>query len=271
MTVSGRWQLHPLHLYLVRTALRLEDLTLPLEGPSYGQNSEQVSQIAKREFPTMETLGIIKGGEIAPGLRQALEVLTKPYLWLDSVWFPDMEVNVSWRSIAAFAEDNRIILGVQTPGEDERYGGMLTVEVHEKVPMSQVILPTLPPAPPGKRGAARVPASSFSPHGTESEDSFLQASGTSGPASSGDRQLALYRAIGAARHVRGGQFAANMRDRNGIVKRSSIVRWFDNEQPDGRYLDHNERGNTGEQMYMLTPADAGLIGKRLDALTASVR
>ncbi len=68
-----------------------------------------------------------------------------------------------------------------------------------------------------------------------------------------------------------GQLAANLRDRNGRVNRSQVVRWFDNAEPDGRYLDHNERGDTGERLYGLTPADAHVLGTKIEELVTTVR
>ena len=49
-----------------------------------------------------------------------------------------------------------------------------------------------------------------------------------------------------------------------------MVRWFDNAEPDGRYLDRTERGSTGEQMFVLTPADAVQIRSGIDRLIAAV-
>lgn len=274
MAVLGRWQLHPLHLYLVRSYLKLDDLTLPLEGPSYGATTEQVGQIAKREMPTMERLGIILNNEIQPQLTEALKVLVKPYLWVDSLWFPEFGGDAAWRTVAAVTEGNKIVLGVQTPGETDTYGGMLTVEVHQNVQLPQVLLPTLPPAPPGNRGAVKVPESSFRPQKQADEDveqdGFMERA-TPSKGSSGDRQMATYNEIGDAPHVRVGQLAANMRDTNGRVTRSSILRWFDNVEPDGRYLTDTERSNTGEQLYAITPADSRLIHNKIDGLIAAVR
>lgn len=273
MAVLGRWQLHPLHLYLVRSYLRLDDLTLPLEGSAYGSTYEQLGDIGRREQSTMEKLGIVADDEIEPRLADALQVLTKPYLWVDSMWFPQFGGEAAWRAVAAVTEGSRIVLGVQGPGEDDRFGGILTVEVHEKVSLPQVLLPTLPPAPPGNRGAARVPAGSLQPEqmpeDTEHE-SLLQSGRAHRPRSTGDQQVALYRAIGEAPHVRLGQLAANLRDPHGRVRRSQVLRWFDNEEPDGRYLNHSERGSTGETMFMLTPADARLIASTVDGLVKSV-
>jgi hypothetical protein len=273
VAVVGRWQLHPLHLYLVRTYLQLDDLTLPLDSPAFGSTLDQVGELARREAPTMESLGILVDDEVQPGLEKALRVLTKPFLWLDSLWFPSLERNFMWRTVAVLAEEDRIVLGVQTPGESEGRGGMLTVEVHEKAPLSQVIMPTLPPAPPGRHSAITVPASSFrqaQPAEEEDTNSFMLRTG-SRHQSSGDRQLAAYKAIGAAQHVRGGQIAANLRQPHGTVTRSTILKWFDNAEPDGRYLDHNERGRTGEQVYMITPVDGGQLRSKVDELIKEVR
>ncbi|WP_310278265.1 ESX secretion-associated protein EspG [Haloactinomyces albus] len=272
----GRWQLHPLHLYLVHSYLELDDPALPLEVEHFGHTTQQVGELARREAATMQAAGILVGDEIAPPLAEALTVLSTPYLWVDSLWFPEAGDQAMWRTVAVVTEGNRVVLGVQAPGESERFGGMLTVEVHEKVTLSQALLPTLPPAPPGNRGAATVPASSFRDEGREQaseQGGFLRPAQTS-PAtrsSSGDRQLALYRAIGEAQHVRVGQFAANMRDRGGRIRRSRVVKWFDNAEPDGRYLDHHARGDTGEWMYSATPADARRIGNTIEELVASVR
>ncbi len=273
MAVLGRWQLHPLHLYLVRSYLKLEDLTLPLEGPAYGATTEQLGQIAQREYPAMVEFGLLVDNEVHPQLADALKLLTKPYLWVDSMWFPEFGGEACWRTVAVLTEGNRIVLGVQTPGETDRFGGMLTVEVHDKVHLPQVILPTLPPAPPGNRGAVKVPEGSFRPKDTDDtfeRGSYLQqAPGAKN--SSGDRQMALYKEIGEAVHVRTGQIAANLRDTNGRVKRSPVLRWFDNADPDGRYLTGVERANTGEQMYTITPADSRLLHAQIDGLITSVR
>lgn len=274
MAVIGRWQLHPQHLYLVRTYLRLDDLTLPLDSPAFGQTTDQVAELARREAPTMESMGILVGDEVPPGLAQALQVLTRPYLWVDSLWFPNLEHDFMWRTVAALTEDDRVILGVQTPGESAGQAGLLTVEVHERVPLAQVIMPTLPPAPPGRHSAISVPASSFrQAQQTEDDDSsFLRQTGTgSSHRSIGDRQLAAYQALGAAPHTRGGQIAANLRHPHGKVTRSTVLKWFDNAEPDGRYLDHNARGHTGEQMFMLTPIDGRQLRSKVDELVKEVR
>lgn len=273
MAVLGRWQLHPQHLYIIRSYLGLEDLTLPLEGRGFGATTEQLGQIAQRETPTMEQLGILVDDEVQPQLKQALELLTKPYLWVDSVWFPEVGGNAAWRAVAAFTENDQVILGLQAPSEEgDHYGGALTVEIHQKMPLPQVILPTLPPAPPGNQGMARVPASSMktAEHAEDEEQgSLLQGGPAKG--SSGDRILATYYAIGNAEHARIGQIAANMRDLNGTVKRSKILHWFDNIQPDGRYINEAERGNTGETMFVIAPADARLIHYKIEKLIKSVR
>ncbi|MER6987809.1 ESX secretion-associated protein EspG [Saccharopolyspora hirsuta] len=272
MALVGRWQLHPLHLYLVRRYLDLDDLTLPLEGQAYGRTLQQLGEVARREAPTMEMLSILVDNEVEPGLAQALKVLTKPYLWVDSLWFPDFDSDHAWRSVAAITEGQRVVLGVQGPGETERFGGPLTVEVHDKAPLPQVLLPTFPPAPPGNRGAVRVPTESFRPrdHAEEPPDSMMQQV-TQSRGSSGDRLVAAYQEIGRAEHVRGGQLAANLRDQHGRVHRSEVLRWFDNAEPDGRYLDYRERGSSGEQLCVLLPADARAIATRIDQLIASVR
>lgn len=271
MAVVGRWQLHPLHLSLVRTYLGIEDLTLPLETPSYGATLEQIGDLARREAPQMEAAGILAGDEVVPELEQALRVLAKPYLWVDSLWFPQFGTEPAWRTVAARTEEDRVVLGVQPP-LDERFGGVLTVEVHEKAPLPQVLVPTLPPAPPGKHNPVRVPESSFRVRQEEpADDSFMQEGVPTKSRNSGDREVDAYWAMSRTEHVRAGQLAANLRDQTGKVHRCRPVTWFDNAAPDGRYLDHNEQGSSGERVYMITPADAGVIGRTIDTLLKAVR
>ncbi|NYH76995.1 hypothetical protein FHR84_000309 [Actinopolyspora biskrensis] len=275
MAVAGRWQLHPLHLYFVHGYLGLDDLALPLEVAPYTHTRQEFAEVGKREYGTMRSQGLIVDDEIEPGLARVLTVLAKPYLWVDSLWVPRAGEPHLWRTIAAVTEGSRIVLGVQPPGETERYGGPLTVELHEGVSLSQALLPTLPAAPPGKQGPVKVPSSSFPKEETEQEPAqhgFLErAATTRGSATSGDRQLETYRAVGGAEHLRAGQLAANARDRNGRVNRSAVVRWFDNAEPDGRYLDHTERGSTGEPVHALTPADARVLGNKIEELITTVR
>ncbi|MDA3627589.1 ESX secretion-associated protein EspG [Saccharopolyspora oryzae] len=272
MSVLGRWQMLPVHLDVVLKYLEIDGLTLPLNSRSFGYTTEHLGRIAQAETERMVAAGILVNDEVQPNLVEALKLLAHPYLWVDSIWFPQAGEDHCWRTVAAVTEGNRVVLGVQTPSEDPAYGGMLTVEVHENAPLPQVLLPTLPPAPPGNRGPARVPASSFRPAQPDEDEqgSFMQTA-TRERGSSGDREYELYQQIGKTQHLRFGQLAANLRDQYGRTKRSSVVKWFDNVEPDGRYLDHNVRGNTGEQIYMLTPADARAIGAEIERLIAQVR
>ncbi|GAA0538348.1 hypothetical protein GCM10011581_05330 [Saccharopolyspora subtropica] len=272
MGVVARWQLVPVHLDIVLKYLQIDDLTMPLDVRSYARTTEQLGLMARAETERMIAAGIIVNDEVHPQLAAALRLLARPYLWVDSLWFPQAGDDHCWRALAALTEGNRVVLGVQTPSEDPKHGGMLTVEVHENVSLPQVLLPTLPPAPPGNRGPVRVPASSFRTQEVdEDEEIDILQSATPRRGSSGDREYERYQAIGRAPHVRVGQIAANLRDQYGRTRRTQPIKWFDNVQPDGRYLDHNVRGTSGEQLYMLTPADARLLGAEIDALVAQVR
>ncbi|GAA4875332.1 MULTISPECIES: ESX secretion-associated protein EspG [Saccharopolyspora] len=270
MSVSGRWRLTPVQLDVVLKYLGIDGLTLPLGARSYGRTGEEFAAIVRAEQPGLVAAGIVVADEIEPRLAQALRVLARPYLWVDSLWFPQVGEDHCWRALAVQTEGDRVVLGVQPPGESSRYGGMLTVEVHEGVPLPQVLLPTLPPAPPGNRGAVQVPASSFRvdhPDDADEWDVMERPKRTT----SGDREFARYQEIGKAPHVRLGQIAANLRDPNGRTTRSAVLRWFDNAEPDGRYLDYAEPGASGERLYLISPADARSVGARVRALIDQVR
>ncbi|MCA1185526.1 MULTISPECIES: ESX secretion-associated protein EspG [unclassified Saccharopolyspora] len=272
MTALGSWQLPPVHLDVALKYLGIERLTLPLTSRSAGYTAEQFTRIAKPELERMHASGVAVADEIAPPLAAALKVLATPFLWVDSIWFPQVGADHCWRALAAFTEGNRVVLGVQAPSEDPNRGGLLTVEVHQNVPLPQVLLGTLPPARPGGQGPVRVPATSLVPPQQEDFDrSSMLRSVAEERGSTGDRQVRLYEAIGGAPHHRIGQLAANFRDRNGRKHRSKVVSWFDNLEPDGRYLNRVERGSSGEQVLALLPADARAIGGEVDALVAQVR
>ncbi|MCX2733436.1 ESX secretion-associated protein EspG [Saccharopolyspora sp. NFXS83] len=273
MTALGSWQLPPVHLDVALKHLRIDRLTLPLTSRSTGYTAEQFSRVAKAELDRMYASGAVVDDEIAPALAGALRVLAAPYLWVDSIWFPKVGADHCWRTLAVFTEGNRVVLGVQSPGEDPKRGGLVTVEVHENVPLPQVLLATLPPARVGGQGPVRVPQASLQRQ--QQPDDFGQASmmrsATEERGSTGDRQVRLYEAIGNAPHQRIGQLAANLRDQYGRRRRSTVVSWFDNLEPDGRYLNRVERGSSGEQVFALVPADARTIGTEIDSLIAQVR
>ena len=161
MSVVARWQLPPVHVDVVLEYLGLGDPVLPLAVPSFGHTTEQFADIGRRELGNMVANGTVVDDEVHPALAEALRLLAHPHLWVDSLWFPRVGEDHCWRAVAVRTEDDRVVLGVQPPAQDPLFGGTLTVEVHRDVPLPQVLLGTLPPAPPGNRGAAKVPASSF--------------------------------------------------------------------------------------------------------------
>ncbi|MFC7343131.1 ESX secretion-associated protein EspG [Saccharopolyspora griseoalba] len=272
MSVLGRWQLTPVHLDIVCKYLGIERLTAPISTRSFGRTTEELSRIGQAEHANLGAAGVVVDDEIAPPLVEALKVIAAPYFWVDSVWFPQPGTDHCWRALAAFAEDNRVVLGVQAPGEEPQRGGLLTVEVHQNVPLPSVVLGTLPPAKPGTAGVVRVPHSSLNEEKGENYDpTSMMQSATPRRASSGDRQVALLEQVGKAPHVRLGQLAANRRDQYNRRNRSQVVAWFDNAEPDGRYVNRVERGSTGEPVYALLPADARTIGTEIDALVNSLR
>ncbi|MER7010887.1 ESX secretion-associated protein EspG [Saccharopolyspora sp. NPDC000359] len=271
MGVLGRWQLQPVHLDIVLKYLGIGGLTLPLSSRSFGHTADQFRQIGLAELDRMVAAGLVADDEVVPQLAEALKTLATPYLWVDSLWFPQVGSDHCWRALAVPTEGNRVVLGVQAPSEDPKRGGLLTVEVHENVPLPQVLLATLPPTRPGSQGPVRVPQSSLAPRQPDDYDQgSLMQSATPDRGSSGDQQVALYERIGKAPHQRLGQIGANARDQYGRRKRSEVVSWFDNE-PEGRYLNRVERGSTGEPVFAILPAEARTIGAEIDRLIAQVR
>nr|WP_228047716.1 ESX secretion-associated protein EspG [Saccharopolyspora sp. HNM0983] len=266
----------PVQLDVVLKYLRINGLTLPLSTTSAGRTTGELSRIAKAELPRMESLGLVIDDEVPPPLVDALGALAEPHLWIDSIWYPQVGADHCWRAVAVLTPDDEVVLGVQAPSENPKRGGLLTVEVHNRVSLAQALLGTLPPAPPGNRGTVRVPETSFRTDEQPADDfgqQSLMQGGTPARAraSSGDRQVALYQAISHAEHLRIGQLAANLRDRNGRRNRSQIAWWLDNHEPDGRYLNRTERGSTGERVFAMLPADARMIGGQVEALIAQVR
>ncbi|MHA6798609.1 ESX secretion-associated protein EspG [Bounagaea algeriensis] len=274
MTQLGRWQLPPVHLDAVLSYLGVEELALPLTTRSHGYTVEQWARAVQAEAGNMAASGVLVDDEIDPNLATALRTLAKPYLWADSIWYPDPEQPHCWRTLAAITEGergNRVVLGVQTPGEDPQRGGLLTVEVHERVTAAEVLLPTLPPAPKGRQPAVRVPAAELDParrgerRGEDDEPGgIMRPAASGGRMRSGDRQVQLAKQIAGMPRVRVGQLAVNKRDQLGKRQRSPIVAWFDTPEPDGRYLNRAERGSTGEQLTAFVPADAREIGNQVE-------
>ncbi len=278
MTQLGRWQLPPVHLDAVLSYLGIEELALPLTTRSYGYTVEQWVRTVRAEVGNMAAGGVLVDDEVDPDLATALRTLAKPYLWADSIWYPDPEQPHCWRTLAAITggeRGNRVVLGVQTPSEDPQRGGLLTVEAHERVTAAEVLLPTLPPAPKGQQPAVRVPAAELdnAPRGEderrEADDApggFMRPAASGGRMRSGDRQVQLAKQIAGMPRVRVGQLAVNRRDQLGKRQRSPIVAWFDTPDPEGRYLNRAERGSTGEQLVAFVPADAREIGNQVEKM-----
>ncbi|GAA3366428.1 ESX secretion-associated protein EspG [Saccharopolyspora gregorii] len=106
----------PLHSYLVRRYLGVDDLALPLEGAAFGRTRRQLRELARREAPAMHRAGLLVDDEAPVELAEALRVLAGPQLWVDSLWCPEFGGEAAWRSVAALTGRDRVVLGVQEPG-----------------------------------------------------------------------------------------------------------------------------------------------------------
>jgi hypothetical protein len=142
---------------------------------------------------------------------------------IDSVYFPAVGAEPV-RSLAA-ARGSAAVLAVQS-------GPGLTLR---PIPPSSLVWAIVEALPPGRRGSQQsvsLPSEEFS-------------------------------GLGALRGLRGGQFAANGRNRAGLRRRSPVLAWFDDDT--GRYFGQVLKGWT-----TLAPADAPALRKRISEMMTGV-
>jgi hypothetical protein len=247
--VSERWLLPPLWFDLCWEIGRFDEYPFPLAVRSHGETLEERAVLKQRALPEMQSAGLIAGEGLAPNFAKVLAQIAKPGLWIEGLWMPD-DTNPSPVRLLSIVFEQFSILLIQAPGESESHGGDLHISVHRDS-IAAAVVQGMPPAPPGKRPRLAVPQSALKPDDRAGDEDFGNVSMMDGGRSRGQDPAKALRELVDSPHFRDGQFTVNLRDRTGRTRRSSVFKWFDAFEPDGRYgLTQQHRSGVGPELVV---------------------
>lgn len=192
----------------------------------------------------LATAGLLQHGRVDAGLEATLRRLQRPTVWLDSMWVDDSAHAEPVRLLAGHDGGNTAACAVQRPGER----GATSVQLVPLTGLVGAVIAALPAERAGTRPAVMV-----DDRDEQRQQSVLVAGSPTQAHPQSARTAAA--AILDEQHPRGGQIAANVRTRSGQVRRSALLRWYDNHG-DGRY----QASLTPDGVLDVRPADAQRLG-----------
>ncbi|MGH3981084.1 MAG: ESX secretion-associated protein EspG [Pseudonocardiaceae bacterium] len=247
------WRLTGAQWALLAEDLRHTDYPPPLRVTTRIRSAAARSRVRDE----LEAGGTMRSGRVDADLESALRLLYRPALWLDSLWLPDATAERPVRLLAAQSGRSGVC-AVQHPGRQ----GTTLVEFIPAGGLGVAVVARLPAARPGRKSAATVPPDDPRARADGEEPGSVLVSGEAPIARPANGRAAAAEIIGAP-HTRAGQIAGNVRDPSGTVRRSPLLRWYDNEG-DGRY----QASLTSRGWLEVAPADAQRLGQAADRLLA---
>lgn len=219
--------LSPLALDFVWESIDAGEPPYPLEVRSHGGTMDERAALRRRVLADLPDHA---------DLEDSLTVLARAQRSVDAVFLPEPGGRPT--SAIAAAADNRAMLAVQ--GDD----GLRLTPIDPASLVSSVI-GLLPAAPRGTEPSVTSPVEELPAGGRNPAD------------------RAVFARLAAQRNHRGGQLAANARDKLGGRTRSPVLSWFDTDT--GRYLTYTKQG-----WATIAPADPATLRHRLTELLAAV-
>jgi hypothetical protein len=224
--------------------LRLGPVPYPFDVPSQGETLDERARMRTAVYEDLEGHGLARGRQLDPGLVDALRLLARPHVQLDTISTLDRQRGLMVHA-ASVAVGQRALLAVQQ-------GGSMRLEHIRDTALAASLVALLPPHQPGPGQQVSVPASQLAQpnrHSAEHQSLTVML---------GEPVLRL------------GQFAGAMFDENGVGRRMPGLSWFDTEA--GRYLGVAGRGRDGEALATVSPADtSGLIHRLGDMIRMANR
>ncbi|MFC0430180.1 ESX secretion-associated protein EspG [Kutzneria buriramensis] len=224
--------------------LRLGSVPYPFDVPSQGETLDERARIRTAVYEDLERHELARGQQLDPNLVEALRLLARPHVQLDTISTLDRQRGLMVHA-ASVANGQRALLAVQQ-------GGTMRLEQIRDTALAASLVSLLPPHQPGPGEQISVPAAELAQpnrHSPEHQSLTVML---------GEPVLRL------------GQFAGAMFDERGVGRRMPGLSWFDTEA--GRYLGVAGRGRDGADWATVSPADAsGLIRRLGDMISMASR
>ncbi|MGH3949127.1 MAG: ESX secretion-associated protein EspG [Pseudonocardiaceae bacterium] len=276
---SGAQFLAPMVFDFLWEELRLGEQPYPLEVPSHGATMDERRMLRLRTFTELSGHGIMDAhGRLEPRIEGGLALLASGSLTVDAVQIPEFQAQPM--TVLAATDGNQAVLAVQDGA------GIWLRSIYPDAIASEVI----GLLPPGQRGSERsitmsrddalrtAPAKVSVPaRGAAEEEPQTPVFGFRRPTrtrtrlserTAGDPEQDYARLLGQPR-LRGGQIAANSRDKVGMRRRSPVLAWFDTAS--GRYLSLSRIGPDGHEWVTISSTDTKTLRSRLAEMISDVR
>jgi hypothetical protein len=224
--------------------LRLGSVPYPFDVPSHGDTLDERARIRTAVYEDLERNGLARGRQLDPGLHEALRLLARPHIQLDTISTLDRQRGPMVYA-ASVAVGQRALLAVQQ-------AGTMRLEYIRDTALAASLVALLPPHQPGPGQQVSLPAKELArPNRHSPEHQSLTV-------------------MFGEPVVRLGQFSGAMFDERGDARRMPGLSWFDTEA--GRYLGVAGRGRDGEDWATVSPADtSGLIHRLGDMIRTANR
>ena len=217
------WRITGAHWAMLSAELGLASYPAPIRITTRIRGEAALARVRGE----LEDTGLMRSGRVDADLEAVLRQLHRPDVWLDSMWLPDPAQDEPARLVAARNGGATGVCATQYPGQ----AGATTLEIIPIGALVSKVIGALPAQRAGRMPAGIVPPDT-SPLRDDTSDGVLVTGNPVGRRPVNGRVAAS--AILDAPHPRAGQIAVNMRGYNGAVRRSTLLRWYDNEG-DGRY------------------------------------
>src|SRR4051812_34295100 len=143
-----RWRLTPLQFDFVWEGLAAGELPFPFQVRSHGEDDVERSHLRRQAAVELRQLGMTRGDDLDPELKDALAAPGRNDHVLDSVWLPLEPAAMSPVRTIAARTGHRATLAVQLPGDSEHTGGDVLLTDIPSEAMVPAVVAELPPAPP---------------------------------------------------------------------------------------------------------------------------
>jgi hypothetical protein len=259
--MAGQYTLSLAAVDVLSQTLDVNTRLFPFEIPSFGQLQEDRIRIAKAVFNDLYKRGLVRQGELDPGLIRALRVLA--------------DYRVAVTAMGTVGKNEQLFARASADGDT----GVLAVQEGQKIrfdlirptALARSIVELLPKmdAGPGQSVTLTRPAPVGARSGGGDEPELNYFANIRGPRTGSDQAMRIAQSYMARPRTGSGFFAVVGRNRHGKEVQAGEVGWYDTDQ--GRYLSLSRPpGDDGQIHGTMSPADPARLTQQLSQLIDSL-